>query len=298
MKNPDEPTAEEFPSEETMKLYDGKITSLFTKAKEQDEKEFMSSILYFTGIMTFSRSYDVARELKETVELFFNISGLRNTNPEIISVQNFFKLGLLVYCHIIETYPTLEFLYNLALLAQGKNYELFPFGNSEEKKINEDEIDKTIKELCSETAFENKKKIISKLSYALRITEMPVTARMEMVVSESKKADVSLEEILLDFYDKDIRNAFSHGLYALDDNGLMLIKKNKHISYKDLLDKITKALYFFTVLSSQADDVLRALPPEKESKFVGRLGEMSITPNYEGNFVSYNIQSTSLSRHI
>lgn len=289
--------SELFPKEETKKLYHETIALLIKKVKEKDEKELMSSILYFRGIMTLS-SYDVSKELGETIELFFQLTLLRNTNPQIMSVPSFFKLGLLVYCHIIETYPTFEFLYNLSLLAQGKDYQLHPFGSSEDKALTQEETKALLAEIDKETDFSKQKALISKLSYKLRISEMPIVARIQKVIKESKKANVSLEDILNDVYDKDIRNAFSHGHYCLDQNGLMIISKNRHIPYKVLLDKITKCLHFYVTLADQANDVLASLPPNKPSTFKGRLGEMTITPNVADGFVSYSIQSTSMSKHI
>lgn len=289
--------SELFPKEETKKLYNDTIALLIKMAREKDEKELMSSVLYFRGIMTLS-SYDVSKELGETIELFFQLTLLRNTNPQVMSVQSFFKLGLLVYCHIIETYPTFEFLYNLSLLAQGKDYQLHPFGNSEDKPLTQKEVEVLLAEINKEKDFNNQKALISKLSYKLRISEMPIIARLQKVIKESKKANVPLEDILNDIYDKDIRNSFSHGHYCLDQKGLMIISKNRHILYKELLDKITKCLHFYVTLADQANDVLAYLPPNKPSTFKGRLGVMTITPNVANGYVSYSIQSTSMSKHI
>lgn len=290
--------SELFPKDETKKLYDETVALLLKNAREQDEKEFMSSILYFRGILTYSRAYDVSRELGETIELFFQLTFLRNKHPEIMSVQAFFKLGLLVYCHIIETYPTFEFLYNLSLLAQGKDYRLHPFGNAEEKSLSQAEVQKQLQTITKEANFDKQKALISKLSYQLRISEMPIVARIQKIVKESNKAKVPLKDILNDIYDKDIRNAFSHGHYCLDQKGMSIIRKYKTISYRDLLDKITKCLHFYVTLADQANDVLASLPANKPSTFKGRLGEMTITPNIADGFVSYQIQSTSLSKHI
>lgn len=289
--------SELFPKEETKKLYDDTIALLIKTAREKDEKEFISSILYFRGIMTLS-SYDVSKELGETIELFFQLTLLRNTNPQIISIQSFFKLGLLVYCHIIETYPTFEFLYNLSLLAQGKDYQLHPFGSSEEKSLSQKETNTLLAEIVGEKEFDKQKALISKLSYKLRISEIPIIARIQKVIKESKKAKIPLEDILNDIYDKDIRNAFSHGHYCLDQKGMTIISKYRQVPYKELLDKITKCLHFYVTLADQANDVLADLPPNQPSTFKGRLGKMTITPNVERGFVSYQIQSTSLSRHI
>lgn len=286
-----------FPREETKKLYHDTIALLIKTAKEKDEKELMSSILYFRGMMTHN-SYDVSKELGETIELFFQLTLLRNTNPQIMSVPSFFKLGLLVYCHIIETYPTFEFLYNLSLLAQGKDYQLHPFENSKNKPLTQEEVKALLTEIDKEKDFGKQKAIISKLSYKLRISEMPVIARIQKVIKESKKAKVPLDEILKDIYDKDIRNAFSHGHYCLDQKGLMIISENRHIPYNELLDKITKCLHFYVALADQANEVLVNLPPNKPSTFKGRLGEMTITPNVTDDFVSYSIQGTSMSKHI
>lgn len=287
-----------FPKEETKKLYDETVALLLSKARQQDEKEFISAILYFRGILTYSRAYDVSRELGETIELFFKLSTLRNTQSQILSVQDFFKLGLLVYCHIIETYPTFEFLFNLSLLAQGKDYELHPFGNPEEKSLSQEELNKQLKNISDESDFSRQKALLSKISYKLRISEMPVVARVQKVIRESKKANVSFESILNDIYDKDIRNAFSHGHYCLDDKGMSIISKYKNIPYRDLLDKITKCLHFYVTLADQANDVLAELPSNEPTTFIGRLGEMTITPNVKDGFVSYSIESKSLSRHI
>jgi len=297
MKNTTTEDTELFPKEETKKLYHETIALLIKTAREKDEKELMSSILYFRGIMTLS-SYDVSKELGETIELFFQLTILRNTHPQIMSIQSFFKLGLLVYCHIIETYPTFEFLYNLSLLAQGKDYQLHPFGGSDDKPLTQEETKVLLDEINSEKDFNIQKALISKLSYKLRISEMPIIARIQKVIKESKKAKIPLEDILNDIYDKDIRNAFSHGHYCLDQKGLMIISKNRLVPYKELLDKITKCLHFYVTLADQANDVLANLPPNEPSTFKGRLGEMTITPNVEGSFVSYLIQSTSLSKHI
>lgn len=288
--------SEVFPKQATKDLYDETVKTLLTKARDKNEKEFMSSILYFRGIMTLS-SYDVSKELGETIELFFSLESIRESNPGIMSLQSFFKLGLLVYCHIIETYPTFEFLYNLGLLAQGKDYQLHPFGN-EDKGLSQDDTNALLGEIAREKDFATQKSLISKLSYKLRISDMPVVARIQKVIKETKKAGISLEPILNDIYDKDIRNAFSHGLYSLDAKGMMLIRKNKLVPYRDLLDKITKCLHFYVTLVDQSNDVLVALPANKKSTFKGRLGEMSVTPQVEKGFVSYLIQSTSLGKHI
>lgn len=289
---------EDFPSDETKKQYEDIVSLLFKKAKDQDEKEFISAILYFRGILTYSRAYDVSRELEDTIELFFKIALLKNTKPAILSLQNFFKLGLLVYCHIIESYPVLEFLYNMNLLAQGKNYELHPFEDAEDKPLNKEKVNDLIKQLCHEMDFEKQKQLISKLAYTTQVTDMPVIARIQKIIKESKKAGIAIDTLLEDFYDKDIRNAFSHSLYGLDSKGMMLIKHNRHISYRDLLEKITKCLHFYTTLASKANDVLEALHPNKQTTFRGRLGEMNITPITEKGYVSYQIESTSLSKHI
>lgn len=292
---PDE--TEVFPKPETKKLYDETVASLLKKAKGQDEKEFISAILYFRGLLTLS-SCDVSKELGETLELFFKLTALHNTNPEIISNQSFFKLGLLVYCHIIETYPTFEFLYNLALLAQGKDYQLHPFGNFEDKSINQEELKNSLLKIGNENDFNKQKKMISELSFKLRISEMPVVSRIQKVIKESNKAKIPLDKILNDIYDKDIRNAFSHGHYCLDKNGLTIISKYRQIPYKELLDKITKCLHFYVTLADQANDVLSALLPNSPNVFKGRLGETTITPKVENGFISYQIESKSIGKHI
>lgn len=298
MNNPIIEEGEVFPKKETKKLYGETIASLLKKAREQDEKEFISSILYFRGILIYSRSYDVSRELGDTIELFFQLASLRDANPQTMSTQSFLKLGLLVYCHILETYPTLEFLFNLALLAQGKDYHLQPFEIPEEKSLTQSELSILLSEISSEKDFDKQKRLISKLSYKLRITEMPIVARIQKVIKESKNAQIPLGDILNDIYDKDIRNAFSHGEYCLDRNGMTIISNNRQIPYRDLIDKITKCLHFYVTLADQANDVIAVLPPNKKSTFKGRLGEMTITPIVENNSISYQIESTSLSKHI
>lgn len=280
---------EEFPSSETKKHYKEVVSSLFKKAESRDKKEFMSAILYFKGLFTYKRGYNVSRELEQTVELFFNLQ----SNSQILSFQSFLKLGLLVYCHIIETYPTFEFLFNLALVAQGKDYQLHPFGGIDRKPLNQESLDIELRKLCKEKNFDKQKQLISKLSYKLYITDMPIIARIQKVIKESKKAEILLGEVINDYYDKDIRNAFSHGLYGFDDKGMMLIKQNKHISYRDLLDKISKCLHFYVVLVNKTNDTLQVLPKNKTTKFSGKLGDMTIKPIVKDGFMNYHIKINS-----
>lgn len=131
------------------------------------------------------------------------------------------RLDLLIYCHATELSTPYHILYNLLRCIQGKDYMLRPFEQNG-SKYPQDKIT-NIKQLCAEIGEER------------------------------------LPEFFDDFFDKEIRNAFSHSDYCITDDEFRIISKRIHYKLDDLRERLQKGILFFKTFFDVYQSFLHSL---------------------------------------
>ncbi len=263
-----------YPSDETQKRYKDIIVLLAKKAKDVDEKEYMSANLYFQGKMQVNSSSDIISELEDMRRSIIKATDILDQQSQI-SEKMKIKLRLLLYCHIIEAYPLYIYLYNLIEIANGKSYNLYIFGDPK-IPLKTIDFEKELEQITLEGDNKKKLDMFKKLSSRMQSREISISDKINMISSKSKKLGIDLASIFNEFYDKDLRNAFAHNTYVFGDNFINLIFAQKKLLRSELVDKLSRGIYFYDCLFDNAYQELSSLFDEQERVYKGKNGTLTI----------------------
>ena len=202
------------------KLCDKTFTEIFNKAKTTNEELFLTSCFVFYrnfgyNILSFPSDF----EFQEVIELIKDINGLKESKDITLKTKS--RMYLLSYTHIIEVDLIYVILFNLINTIRGLPYS-------------------------SVVEFLNKKGKKEEAIY-------PQT-KIDVLQSDLQAFKINLENVFKEFFDKDLRNAFSHSQYYLDLSGDLINSKN--IAHKSLggnKKKNVQKLYRFEEIQEKYD---------------------------------------------
>ena len=161
----------------------GVLDGVFNRAKAKDEFEYVCALIGMDGLL-----YRV-NVLGETWHVFRDISALMDAP---LKDETRLRLGLLLYCHLMEAKPLYGVLENMLLAVEGKRCAMSPFG----------------------PLFQRTKKSRGKLMPEF----IPPSAKqvIRFVVEHARKHDEGdLATLLETVFDDGLRNAFFHADYAI-----------------------------------------------------------------------------------
>lgn len=281
-----------FPTEETKKKYKDVLDDLFQKAKVTDEREFIIANLYFSGLMQISDAYDVKKELDGTIKDFQRLIAL--DKEEVLTGNFFIKLSILLYCHTLEFYHFYIFIYGLLDIMLGNSFDLGIFKKPE---INKKEV---IQKL--ENALEKIKQSqmsqqeIEQVCNSLSHREISNWKKLNEICKLSKKTNSDVCELIMQFFDNDLRNAFSHNLYTLSNEGVVLVNIHRLMPYQMVIEKIMNCFYFYQLLSSKTHQIISDLAKNEKNKFQGKFGSLELKTDEFNGQVKFKIHSSSIGK--
>lgn len=206
-------------SSEFEQLCEETFTNLFNKAKIKNETSFLTSCFVFYKNFNHNiLSYTSDFEFQEVIELVEDVRGLRESKD--ISLKTKSRMYLLIYTHIIEVDLIYTILFNLKNTIRELPYSLvIDYQDENDKK--------------KEATYPPEK--IAGLS------------------SELSKIEINIESVYGAFFDKNLRNSFSHSQYYLDPSGDLINSHNiAHKSGGDNKKKV-KRLYNFDEIQEKYD---------------------------------------------
>lgn len=162
------------------------LSELFWAAFRAAPFEVLCAVLRVSGMQ--DADWDPFEESKEAFEDF---NGLLRLDEEKLSKAGHWRIGLLMYCQAVEMTAPQEFLVNLLRILCGEKHHIKPFGS---------------------LGRINKKKAFSWFP-----PSAPVKYRELKRLAEKAKQPF-LCEYINQFFNEDIRNAFSHSDYVLSGN--------------------------------------------------------------------------------
>jgi len=266
-----------FPTKKTKQKFEKEINSLFSNAKKQDEREFVIANLYYAGIMQVSSAYDTKEELDKTIEQFFNLSALF-----VKDFSLFIKVSLLLYCHILEFHYLYTFIYGLLDIQLGESFDVQIFDKPKQEKNPQDFINqiKSIIEIQNSDKFKRDK--INKLCNNFSQKPMSNWNKINKIYKKSKQVGSSIHEVIMEFFDNDLRNAFSHTSYTISNQGMALTNIHRFYKFKDLTEKIMNCFYFYSSLSQKNKEVIKKIISFEETNYQGKYGNLNIKPRKSG----------------
>lgn len=159
------------------------LSELFWAAFRAAPFEVLCAVLRVSGMQ--DADWDPFEESKEAFEDF---NGLLRLEEEKLSSAGRWRIGLLMYCQAVEMTAPQEFLANLLRVLSGEKYHMKPFGS---------------------LGRSNKKKPFSWVP-----PSAPVKYReLKRLAGEARQTFLS--DYIDQFFNEDIRNAFSHSDYVL-----------------------------------------------------------------------------------
>ena len=179
-------------SSEFEELCEKTFTEIFSRAKTTNEISFLTSCFVFHkkwnhNILTYSSD----REFQEVLELISDIKGLQESGS--VNKTTKARMYLLIYSHILEVDLIYLILYNMINTIRKKEYSPV-------------------------VKFLNDKEQWKKAKYP--------SQKIKSLQSISHKIDINVENLYNNFFDKNLRNAFSHSQYYLDLSGNLINTKN------------------------------------------------------------------------
>lgn len=280
-----------FPTPEIKKKYKEAIDNLFLKAQQTDEREFIIANLYFRGILYFNNQYDVRNELDTTINDVFSVFMSEQKN---LTTEAFIRFFILLYCHILESYPFYVFIYGLLDIQSGESFDsqIFEHMNT---NINFTQLLKNIAGITSSSKVANNDKIkqIIALCSSIEKEEPSNWEKLNRILKKSKEVDSEIGEIISGFFDPDLRNAFSHSEYTITPKGVMIIRKHKIYPLQEVLEKVINCFHFYQSLALKGEKIMEPLVTPVKKEFNGKYGSLSLEPKFEGKGVSFGIHSTS-----
>ena len=171
-------TLREIPEQEIFDF----LNDFFWSAFHKNPFAVICAVLRVSGMQ--DADWDTFEESKEAFEDFNALLRLDEAN---LSKAGHWRIGLLMYCHAVEMTAPQEFLANLLRILNGNDYHMKPFGS---------------------LGRENKKKPFSWVppSAPVKYRELK---RLATSCNQSRLCDY-----IDQFFNEDIRNAFSHSDYV------------------------------------------------------------------------------------
>jgi hypothetical protein len=162
------------------------LSDLFWDAFKKAPFEVLCAVLRVSGMQ--DAGWD---PFEESVEAFEDFNALLRLDEETLSKAGHWRVGLLMYCHAVEMTAPQEFLANLLRAHLGQRYHIKPFGR---------------------LGRASKKKAFSWVP-----PSAPAKYRELKRLAEEAGQD-ALPGYVEQFFNEDIRNAFSHSDYVLADS--------------------------------------------------------------------------------
>ncbi len=181
----------------------GELNNLLNKAKNQDEYEYINLLLRVKGLKEDGKEPIIGPldHINESIHFINDLNGLIKT---VDNENTHLRLGLIIYCHIVEMNDLYSTIGNIFRICKGNEYDINLFSNlrSPTEKINQ------LSELTNDFNFKTK-----------------------------------ILDLINKFYDNQLRNSFAHSSYFLQGNLFSDTSSKKfNINGKSTLD-IQKDIY-------------------------------------------------------
>lgn len=200
---------------------------LFAKARDKGSLEYLYTLLRVSGV--HDGGWDPFVEAEESLK---DLSTVLRDLSKAGREKTCLRLALLLYCHSIEMSAPYQIFYNLLRCCQSERYIFMPF-------------------------FE-----LSKKGHV--VPKYPKN-KIDTLEEEAKK--VGEEELILhirSFFDNDIRNAFFHSDYTIEDDFKIPEARVAHsIKREVLLEKITRCFAFYQAFMDTYREIKLAFRSDK-----------------------------------
>jgi hypothetical protein len=185
------------------------FAEICSRARSTNEVQFLTS--YFAFHRQFEHnilSYITEYEFNEVLELIDTFKALEDAE---VDEKTKTRIRMFLYCHIIEVDLIYMILFNMLRTIKNEKYS----------------------------------SIISFVSKSGRVKEAdyPID-KIELLVNESEKIGIPLKAIYSELFFNQLRNAFSHSEYFLDNDGGLNISKNLSPATSAIQKKPTQKTYF------------------------------------------------------
>lgn len=161
------------------------LSDLFWNAFKKAPFEVICAVLRVSGMQ--DADWD---PFEESLEAFEDYNVLLRLDESLLSKAGHWRIGLMMYCHAVEMTAPQEFLANLLRALNGRKYHLKPFGRLGRSKKKQD------------------------------FSWIPPSAPTKYRELKKLARDANqnpLCEYIDQFFNEDIRNAFSHSDYVLSE---------------------------------------------------------------------------------
>jgi hypothetical protein len=209
------------------------LSDLFWSAFRAAPFEVLCAVLRVSGMQ--DADWD---PFEESQSAFEDYNALLRLDSDVLSPAGRWRIGLLMYCQAVEMTAPQEFLANLLRVLSGEKYHIKPFGS---------------------LGRANKKKAFSWVP-----PSAPVKYR-ELKRLAAKCNQSVLEDYIDQFFNEDIRNAFSHSDYVLSGNHFRWTESGlpQQLSLETVNLTVRNCFRFFSALlwlHNQVLTDLKALP--------------------------------------
>jgi hypothetical protein len=208
----------------------GKLEKLFKKARDSDEFQYILTLINFEGIK--GPGWEPIFESREVIGLIDRCKKIAKTDEDLT------RLYLLSYCHVVEMRDLYKVIFNLYKVIAGDYYNAWPFA-----KLNKPHPKKMFQQILPSPA--QKIKMIE--NYTIQ-----------------HELDGEVINIIKDFYNNEVRNAFYHSHYILYNGEFRDTEFSWNtIPIKDLAQLIKKAGGFYNAFMRMYGDAKLEYREEK-----------------------------------